>query len=478
MKDNAHKNRTLYPFLLTLLVIGGLAALEFLPRITIEEYELRKVSLFSDVIPAPVDSLTFQEDTLLVAEAEEVSDTLESSRPNAKIEVIAPPGVVAIEDFSFGTTDEITGHSHGMAHFYEALANRDNLGRAVRIAYYGDSFIEGDLMTSDLRAKLQTAYGGSGVGFVDIESPTAGFRASVRTYSRNWLSHSAVDRDGFSTSKQGIAERHFEPTGNSVVILRGVKQPALHQDSCQESTLFFRLDTPTTITGRINKEKGEHFRTQPADGIQSLTVSGPISEVTWYVPDSLSGEFYGATMDCPYGITLDNFSLRGSGGTTLKSIPEATLNDFARLREYDLVVFQFGLNVANGNVQDYSHYVEQMTEVIHKFAQAYPQTSILIVGMSDRGERQNGEVVTMPCVKHLNRYQRQLAMKTGTCYWNLFQAMGGEGSMGRLVDEEKPAKGNKDYTHINAHGGKFVAGLLFDAIQAGQQFYDEGREAK
>jgi len=38
--------------------------------------------------------------------------------------------------------------------------------RKIRIAYFGDSMIEGDLLTQTLRKLLQQTFGGSGVGFI------------------------------------------------------------------------------------------------------------------------------------------------------------------------------------------------------------------------------------------------------------------------------------------------------------------------
>ena len=59
----------------------------------------------------------------------------------------------------------------GMA-FYEALdrtssSNPEDDG-LVRIAVFGDSFIEADIFTADLREMLQKRFGGCGVGFVTI----------------------------------------------------------------------------------------------------------------------------------------------------------------------------------------------------------------------------------------------------------------------------------------------------------------------
>ncbi|MEZ4850537.1 MAG: hypothetical protein R3B93_18375 [Bacteroidia bacterium] len=49
----------------------------------------------------------------------------------------------------------------------------------TRIAYFGDSMIEGDLITQSLRNDLQELLGGQGVGFVPITSQTYGFRKTI-----------------------------------------------------------------------------------------------------------------------------------------------------------------------------------------------------------------------------------------------------------------------------------------------------------
>ena len=46
-----------------------------------------------------------------------------------------------------------------------------NARRPVRIAFFGDSFVEGDILTADLREKLQLAYGGGGTGFAPTSRP-------------------------------------------------------------------------------------------------------------------------------------------------------------------------------------------------------------------------------------------------------------------------------------------------------------------
>ena len=108
-----------------------------------------------------------------------------------------------------------------------------------------------------------------------------------------------------------------------------------------------------------------------------------------------------------------------------------------------------------------------------KFGGAY------VAQTGDAGEQYNfaplktdtGELRTMPGVKNLIRYQQNIAAESGIAFWNMFEAMGGDGSMAKLV-HAKPSMANYDYTHINFRGGKYLAGLLYETLIYGKEQYD------
>ena len=180
-------------------------------------------------------------------------------------------------------------------------------------------------------------------------------------------------------------------------------------------------------------------------------------------------------MDGLSGITLDNFSLRGTSGLLLRSIPVQTLKEFNAVRPYDLIILHYGLNVATERGRDYNYYMDGMGTVLERLKQAFPQAAILIVSVGDRDYKtEEGDLRTMPGIKNLVRFQQQLAAGGCVAFWNLFEAMGGEGSMVKLV-EAKPAMANRDYTHINFRGGKHLAALLYEALVYGKEQYDRRR---
>ena len=84
-----------------------------------------------------------------------------------------------------------------------------------------------------------------------------------------------------------------------------------------------------------------------------MTVEGNIGSVRWTVESADSTLFYGLAMDGTSGIVLDNFSLRGSSGLSLRSVPVWMMREFNEQRPYDLIILQYGLNVATERGRNY-----------------------------------------------------------------------------------------------------------------------------
>ncbi len=456
------KNRIVYAFILTVLVIAMLFGLSYLPEMEILGFKTRPVDLLADV--------RSKQETESAREAEAQPSDVPAVTADGLRNYDLPiqDGLMPIEDYAWNRSVPAAYVGQGMGHFYDALDRVQTLGRPVRVAYFGDSFIEGDIITQDLRALLQTRFGGSGVGFVDIASPTAGFRISVRAASKGWVSSAVTDKSGFDAGRQGINERYFVPRGMAQVSYEGNgANPAMHQDAWEVTELYFRAPNRSAVTARLDDGEERSVEIGGASTVQKVQFDGRAQKASLSVPDG-AGTFFGVGLESRQGITVDNFSMRGNSGMTLARIPDSTLVQFAAVRPYDLIVLQFGLNVANTKQSDYSGYGREMEAVIKKLAKAFPQASILVVGVGDRGEKKAGGIVTMGGIKALGRTQQQLAFRTGCAFWNLYQGMGGPGSIVKMA-EAKPALANKDYTHINSKGGEFVAKRLFDALMHGYE---------
>lgn len=357
-----------------------------------------------------------------------------------------------------------------MRPLYDALSKAGSLGRPVRIAYFGDSFIEVDILTSSLRALLQNKFGGHGVGWLDMAPPYAANRPTVTQRYGGWDTRCVLNKGTYSRNNLNVGQRYFIPRGTAWTEIKGVKRPNL--DTTEVHTLYLRSSGP--VTAGVKLDGGPMLALHGQGGrIEALSRTGRAGTVRWQV--SGSGVIcWGVAEESRKGVIVDNFSLRGSSGVTLAEIPAQNLAQLNAVRPYDLIVLQFGLNVASKTQTNYSNYVAQMKRVVALMKQCFPKAGILIVGVGDRENRlADGQLHTLPGVLALMRYQQNMAADCHVAYWDLYKGMGGEGAMRRMA-AAKPAEAGKDYTHINFYGGERVARQLFKSIVYGYQQYTQG----
>lgn len=452
-------NQCARTFVLVGLVAVFLLAMHLLPTVYMFGVEMQHVNILSDIIPevyGSADTVALPVPKLSSAASHPQSDSAATPRER----FVVPEGVTMIEDYSGGA-------SGGMASFYGKLAGVRSLGRPVRIAYYGDSFIEGDILTCDLREMMQARFGGNGVGWVDCADKLNGFRRTVSQTSAGLAEHEVVKKP-FSHLHEGINQRYFIPSQNAYVKTCGTKFRKL-SSFWHRSSLFLRTGGGLTLHTAVNggDEMASAIGASPsvqmvacADSAKTRCVSYRFADVG---PDTY---IYGMALESDRGVILDNFSMRGSAGYTIADIPQETLRDFARLRPYDLIVLHFGLNVvSDGNTSaNYKAYVHRMKRTVAAVRRAYPDAAVLIVSVPDRAQRTADGVQTMKGVEALAAYQQVLASECGVAYFNLFKAMGGRGSMKDMVDKRWA---NKDYTHLSFAGGRHVAKYIYDSFVAG-----------
>ena len=446
------KNYLKYSLGLTLVVLIVLIGMHWLPVLTVDGHTMRRVDLLGDIRYPETE--------------EDETDSLPPA-PVVKPAFVdtCRGGMTCIEDYSDSTM-------RGMTPFYKALDEMKSKGRQVRIAVFGDSFIEADILTADLREMLQKKFGGCGVGFVTITSMTSGYRPTVRHSFSGWASHSIMDSVYFDRKKQGISGHYFVARSGAYVQLRGQDKYASLLDTCQRASIFFFNKGEVSLSAVVNR--GEPLSRQfTSNGrLQKMQVEGRIGSVRWNINQADSTLFYGLAMDGKQGVIVDNFSLRGSSGLSLRSIPAKMLEEFNEQRPYDLIILQYGLNIATQRGRNYDNYQKGMLTAIEHLKECFPQSGFLLLSVGDRDYKtETGELHTMPGVKNLVRYQQNIAAESSIAFWNMFQAMGGERSMAKLV-HDKPSKANYDYTHINFRGGKYLAGLLYESLIYGKEQYE------
>ncbi|MFN8285382.1 MAG: GDSL-type esterase/lipase family protein [Chitinophagales bacterium] len=436
------ENHLKYSVLGTAMLLAVLLALYVIPEFDLGEFHFKRINLLADVMKSDNSNLAKMDSSQMVKPV--FADTCKT-------------GVTCVEDYSKDTS--------GLKNFLAALDSVKN--RPVRIAWFADSYVEGDIMLDPLRDTLQAIYGGSGVGFVPITSEVAGFRQTVIHTFDNITTYSVVG-DKSPQHSMGPAGFTYVPQPGNRVHYSAIKRARLN--SFPVAQLYYG----NTEGAKLLLNEATTVDLAAASAISKLKLGSALQSVTLQVEGNT--DLYGVSFEDAKGICVDNFSVRGNSGLGLGAVSEQMYKNFDAIHPYDLVVISYGLNVANAKSKNYDWYTKGMSQNIGMMKRAFPHASILVVGCSDRGQKVDGVLQTMPGIKELIEAQRKMAADNQVCFYNLFEAMGGDSTMVRWANA-KPKMANGDYTHPTYYGGKKVAEIITGTILYEKEKYERRKKS-
>jgi lysophospholipase L1-like esterase len=354
--------------------------------------------------------------------------------------------------------------THELDHFYAGLLQ--SAVRPVRVLHYGDSPTTADLVTGDIRAMLQKEYGDGGSGFTLIARPWA------------WYNHRGVEMDGsgWKIDIAGAGEIRDGMFGLGGATFRGQTGASARWKLKDGRHRFAEV-------AYLEQPEGGAFAFEADD--QQVGVADTSAEhagpgfAAFELPEGstrfslrvTSGHvrLYGVEFrKAASGIVYSSLGINGASVTMLSRTFNAA-HWAAELRHYqpDLVVLAYGTNESGFPKFVDSTWADEVRLAVRRLRAALPKTSILLMSPMDRGERdEQGEISTLPALLRLVRIEGRIAEESGVAFFNTFEAMGGEGTMGRWYAAQ-PRMVGADFIHPLPAGGKIVGGLLFRALQDG-----------
>ncbi|MDH6358762.1 hypothetical protein [Parabacteroides sp. PF5-9] len=447
-------------------------------------FKIKRIDLFSDIriksnnqLADSLQILLAQEDSIQIDSVAVMDSIALTTGLNTQVlaqrdslykSLFSPDGMDGtgerIEDYS-------PGHI-GLKHFFTALNKQEEINRPVRVAFLGDSFIEGDILVGDLRSGLQKIFGGRGVGFIPIHSVSAQYRPTVEAVSDGWKTYSIMAEKNHNYTLPGM---FFEPQSQEVSM--SIKSTKYFSEKITASSLklIYNQNKQTVMSLKINNESDSLTQVlPPTQKITQTVLEGEFTDAQYTFTETDGFRALGVALEDNTGIVVDNFSLRGNSGIILDRLSAKQCQSFSEIRPYDLIILQYGLNVASQDMLEYGWYVQRMVHIIQHIQTCFPNTDILLLSVSDRAYMEDGNFKTMPGIMALVHAQRQIAKRAGIPFWNMFGAMGGENSIVKYVEN---SWASKDYTHLSFRGGREIATALIDALIKEKEFYEKAEDA-
>ena len=150
-----------------------------------------------------------------------------------------------------------------------------------------------------------------------------------------------MKKKSYRAQEAGIAQRYYTMRGAVRMNYTATKDFPTRLAGLSRASLF-------PVAGWHHAERprgteGLHPALQGQQALQVAEMAGVASAADFSVSQG-SATFFGTALESDGGVIIDNFSLRGASGQTLADLPEATLREFDKLRPYDLIIVQYGVN--------------------------------------------------------------------------------------------------------------------------------------
>jgi lysophospholipase L1-like esterase len=384
-------------------------------------------------------------------------------KPERRLDQVHPSGLEL-------TIEDPTGHA--MTRFYSALSatlsKSNDAGPSAdhaavtRIVHYGDSHIAADILTGALRHHFMDDFGSAGPGFI-LPGVSGYSRLGVESgWTPAWHVEGTgqIDPEGdcrfglaglaLSTSLAG--ERLWvtadsssfdlyllkQPGGGDIeVLLDGTSQGIVPLKSDQPSPYYFKVASPTVARHTLE------IRTKAAGAVRVLGIA-------------VEG-------DGP-GVVYDALGINGARATRPLSWDWGTLASNLERRHPDLIMLSYGTNEAGDQDLDLDSYRTRFSEMIGRFHTAAPDASILVIAPPDRARRTGGKWMSIKAMAGVVSAQRQAALPSGAAFCDLYDEMGGPGSIQEWATPSYELAA-ADRVHLTRSGYRLVADALYRGIE-------------
>jgi len=329
----------------------------------------------------------------------------------------------------------------------------------------GDSFIEGDIMVSDFRRQMQQHFGGRGVGFIPVSSHVGQFRPTVKQTSEGWKVFSILND---KSNRYVLSGQLFEPSAKVASVDFQTVDAYSGLNEVSSLKIIYAANRQADVVLKY-KSDALVYELPPSTGVKQFEFKGVFTKGALQFKNTVGLKMLGLALEDNKGVVVDNFSLRGNSGPVMSRLDVAACRQLQRIRPYDLIVLQYGLNVLRDSILNYNWYRQKMLSMIVHIQTCFPGADILLLGVSDHCQKTGNTYSTSPAVLSLLKTQWQTAKEARVTFWSIYAAMGGRNSMVKYVDANWASK---DYTHLRFRGGKEIANALYKALLKEKEMYD------
>lgn len=365
--------------------------------------------------------------------------------------------------------------------FWVTAENAVSDNRVVRIMHYGDSQIEMDRISYQLRAYMQQHFGGGGPGMLPFSTIVAS--TTVSQSASGSLIHLASFGDStvvHSRGNYGPMMQCFRMDGSASMSVRASSNAKT--DSRFKKFSRIRLvynDRRGNLKATLSEKKSRNRTsyTSKKAGVGSMLWALEPSTTAFNLNVAGSADLYCVTVDDGPGVAVDNIPMRGCSGSQFTSVDKSLLTQSYTQLDVAMIILQFGGNSVPylKSKKSISNYCNTIGKQIDYIRQCCPKAKILFIGPSDMSTSERGKMQTYPMLPTLVDSLRVTSNRHGAAFWSIYHAQGGWNSM---LNWKKQGLAGSDYVHFTPKGAAMMGERLSTAFDNSYRLYTMKRRLK
>ena len=336
-------------------------------------------------------------------------------------------------------------------------SSNDSKNDIFTIVHFGDSHIQGDNFSGEIRQILQSYFGSTGNGIIFPYSlaKSYGPKGLSASSTGTWSASNILRYDNNIKGLSGYTIQSFDTAAKiKFLFTEKFKVPSsktlkIWYGSNSDSTDFYLNDKFTTIYDK---------KFQNGWGVRSFSSSENITDFDLSItqknkiPSGFS--FFGFELISPNkrGVNYYQSGVVGAQFSHLINNSPLVLSQLNDLMP-DLIIFSFGTNEAYEKNLNVTKYYDELNSFISKLNEVLPNSAIIITTAPDT--RSQGK--TPPNQVIINDQLIKIAKSQDVSIFDLNKAMGGWGSLNKWYKNKLVAE---DKLHFTASGYS-LQGKLF-----------------
>ncbi len=361
--------------------------------------------------------------------------------------------------------------------FFAKAASARSRDEVVRVLHYGDSQIEMDRISGNLRTWMQSHFGGGGPGLLPAIQTVASYAVS-QSASGPFTLYSSYGDGARARGNYGLMLKCYRLTGNGTFTANATtnKRSDSRVKRFSRVTLLYNDHDGrfrATLTDRKNKYDSTCASVGP--GIHAMHWKTDSATTSLRLNMQGTADIYGVMIDNGPGVSVDNIPLRSSSGDQFTLVTDSVLRKCYLNSNVGMIILQFGGNSVPAiySTAAINKYCTAMQKQIRRVKSTCPNATLLFIGPSDMSHSYGGSLQTYKLLPALIDSLRNMCVRNNVAYWDLYEVMGGRNAMVAWV---RKGWAGPDYVHFTTAGANYVGKKLAENFATMYELYTTRRK--